>query len=45
MVNQMDSEAVKLIFARANEFKEGDLLVGGTGDDVIRRMQKQKSPP
>lgn len=40
MVNQMDSEAVKLIFARANEFKEGDLLVGGTGDDVIRKDAK-----
>ena len=38
VVKQMNSETVKLIFARANEFKEGDLLVGGTGDDVIRKL-------
>jgi ethanolamine ammonia-lyase large subunit len=40
VVKQMASETVKLIFARANEFKEGDLLVGGTGDDVIRKDAK-----
>src|ERR1039457_3393285 len=32
----MDIQKVKLIFARANEFKEGDLLVGGTRDEVVR---------
>jgi ethanolamine ammonia-lyase large subunit len=32
----MDSEQARLVFARANAFKEGDLLVGGTRDDVLR---------
>lgn len=32
----MDSEKARLVFARANEFKEGDLLVGGTLDDALR---------
>jgi len=36
----MDGETAKLLFARANEFKEGDLLVGGTCDDVIRKDAK-----
>lgn len=40
VVKQMNSETVKLIFARANEFKEGDLLVGGTDDNVIRKDAK-----
>ena len=42
MVRQMDSETAKLIFSRANEFKEGDLPVGGTGDNVIRKDAKQE---
>lgn len=33
----MNSEQIKLIFARANDFREGDLLVGGTVDEVVRR--------
>ena len=44
-MNQMNSETAKLIFARSNEFKEGDLLVGGTGDDVIRKDAKKKLLP
>ena len=40
VVKQMDCETAILIFARANEFKEGDLLVGGTADDVIRKNAK-----
>lgn len=32
----MDSEEARLVFARANAFKEGDLLVGGTRDDRLR---------
>ena len=38
----MDNETVKLIFARANEFKEGDRLVGGTSDDVIRKDARRE---
>ena len=38
----MDNETAKLLFARANEFKEGDLWVGGTGDDVIRKDAKRE---
>jgi hypothetical protein len=38
----MDSETAKLIFARANEFKEGDLLVGGTDDDAIKKDAKRE---
>ena len=33
----MDIDRFKLIFARANEFKEGDLLVGGTSDEAVRK--------
>jgi len=32
----MHKKNIKLTFARANAFKEGDLLVGGTTDDKIR---------
>lgn len=32
----MDSAQARLVFARANAFKEGDLLVGGTRDDLLR---------
>jgi ethanolamine ammonia-lyase large subunit len=42
VVRQVFNETAKLIFARANEFKEGDLLVGGTGDDVIRKDAKRE---
>lgn len=33
----VDIEKIKLIFTRANEFKEGDLLVGGTSDEAVRK--------
>jgi ethanolamine ammonia-lyase large subunit len=32
----MDAAKVRLIFARANEFKEGDLMVGGTADEALK---------
>ena len=32
----MNIEKIRLIFARANEFKEGDLRVGGTTDEAVR---------
>ena len=32
----MDSADLRRTFALANAFKEGDLLVGGTRDDVLR---------
>jgi ethanolamine ammonia-lyase large subunit len=38
----MDSEKARLVFARANEFKEGDLLVGGTLDEVVRLDAKKE---
>jgi ethanolamine ammonia-lyase large subunit len=38
----MDSEKTRLVFARANEFKEGDLLVGGTLDEVVRLDAKKE---
>src|SRR5215212_4555142 len=33
---QMDSKELQRIFVLANEFKEGDLLVGGTRDEHVR---------
>jgi ethanolamine ammonia-lyase large subunit len=38
----MDIDKFKLIFARANEFKEGDLLVGGTTDEAVRKDAKDE---
>ncbi len=34
----IDRKQLLLLFARANEFKEGDLAVGGTDDDFIRKI-------
>jgi ethanolamine ammonia-lyase large subunit len=33
----MNREQLAGILARANEFKEGDLMVGGTRDDLERK--------
>jgi ethanolamine ammonia-lyase large subunit len=33
----LDRNELTQIFALANEFKEGDLLVGGTGDEQVRK--------
>ncbi|MEI7816935.1 MAG: ethanolamine ammonia-lyase subunit EutB, partial [Desulfuromonadales bacterium] len=38
----MEREKARQLFARANEFKEGDLAVGGTVDDVLRLDAKQE---
>src|ERR1044072_930966 len=38
----MDPQELKQIFVQANEFKEGDLLVGGTRDDYERREARAK---
>ena len=38
----MDSNKARLVFARANEFKEGDLLVGGTRDDAVRQDARKE---
>ncbi|MBK5276352.1 MAG: ethanolamine ammonia-lyase subunit EutB [Desulfuromonadales bacterium] len=38
----MDNEKARLVFARANEFKEGDLLVGGTRDEAVRMDAKKE---
>jgi ethanolamine ammonia-lyase large subunit len=37
----MNPQPLKQLFARANEFKEGDLLVGGTRDDRERDEARQ----
>src|SRR5436305_79733 len=37
----MNPQHLKQLFACANEFKEGDLLVGGTRDDHERREARQ----
>src|SRR5205085_7001785 len=37
----MNSQHLKQLFVRANEFKEGDLLVGGTRDDRERDEARQ----
>ena len=34
----MDNKQLQLLFARANSFKEGDLSVGGTDDEFIRKI-------
>ncbi len=38
----MNIEKCRLIFARANEFKEGDLSVGGTTDQAVRLDAKKE---
>ena len=38
----MDTEKIKRIFARANDFKEGDMLVGGTMDEDVRVDAKKE---
>ena len=38
----MDMGKVRLIFARANEYKEGDLSVGGTTDEAVRMDAKRE---
>jgi ethanolamine ammonia-lyase large subunit len=38
----MNCEKARLVFARANEFKEGDLLVGGTRDETVRLDAKKQ---
>jgi ethanolamine ammonia-lyase large subunit len=38
----MDQQELKRTFVQANEFKEGDLLVGGTRDDYERREARAK---
>jgi ethanolamine ammonia-lyase large subunit len=37
----MDQQELKRIFVQANEFKEGDLAVGGTRDDYERREARR----
>ncbi|HEY9230650.1 MAG TPA: ethanolamine ammonia-lyase subunit EutB, partial [Blastocatellia bacterium] len=37
----MDAQQLKQLFVRANEFKEGDLPVGGTRDERERREARQ----
>jgi ethanolamine ammonia-lyase large subunit len=37
----MNPQHLKQLFACANEFKEGDLLVGGTRDDHERHEARQ----
>ena len=34
----IDTKQLLLLFARANDFKEGDLTLGGTDDDFIRKI-------
>ncbi len=38
----MNSDRMKRLFAQANEFKEGDLAVGGTSDEAIRKDAKRE---
>ena len=38
----MDASYLRQLFARANDFKEGDLLVGGTHDDGERREARRQ---
>ncbi|MDD5627493.1 MAG: ethanolamine ammonia-lyase subunit EutB [Elusimicrobia bacterium] len=38
----MDAARLRLLFARANEFKEGDLQLGGTADEAVRREAKDQ---
>ena len=38
----MSSQELLEIFVLANEFKEGDLLVGGTADEQVRREARKK---
>ncbi|HEX8184883.1 MAG TPA: ethanolamine ammonia-lyase subunit EutB, partial [Blastocatellia bacterium] len=38
----MDQQELKRIFVQANEFKEGDLLTGGTRDEYERREARAK---
>ena len=38
----MESQKARGAFARANAFKEGDLRVGGTRDDELRREARQE---
>jgi ethanolamine ammonia-lyase large subunit len=38
----MNPQQLKQLFVRANEFKEGDLLVGGTRDDRERNEARQR---
>jgi ethanolamine ammonia-lyase large subunit len=38
----MDPEKIKHIFAKANDFKEGDMLVGGTLDGDVREDAKKE---
>jgi ethanolamine ammonia-lyase large subunit len=42
MRNFMDSEKTRLVFARANEFKQGDLALGGTSDGLVRMDAKKE---
>src|SRR5262249_2039877 len=37
----MEDRAVRQLFALANAFKEGDLAIGGTGDDRVREEARQ----
>src|SRR2546423_8382995 len=37
----MNQQELAQIFVRANEFKEGDLLVGGTRDELERKEARQ----
>ena len=41
----MNHQELLSIFALASEFKEGDLLVGGTRDEHVRREARRVSPP
>lgn len=37
----MDQQELQRVFVLANEFKEGDLLVGGTRDDAVRNEARR----
>jgi ethanolamine ammonia-lyase large subunit len=38
----MDADALRRLFVLANAFKEGDLSVGGTRDDVVRQEARRE---
>ena len=43
-MNAMNRQKMAQIFARANEFKEGDELIGGTRDEQDEKNHAGRSP-
>src|SRR5215217_3591601 len=42
IVLAMDADALRRLFVLSNAFKEGDLPVGGTHDDVVRQEARRE---